>query len=367
MKILLMTTHLDFGGISSYTVSLAKKLRERGHQVWVASSGGRLEEVLKNHSIPHIKVNVKTKSELNPKVILAIFKLLRFIRQEGIELIHVQTRVTQVVAFYLSKLTKIPYISTCHGFFKPRLSRKIFKFWGDKVIAISDAVRVHLVNDLRVTKDKIELIYNGIDLEEFLKSYTNEQKDEYRREVNLKGGPVVGIIARLSEVKGHKYLLKAAKEILEVRPDVQFLIIGEGPEKKNLLKLVDELKIKDNVHFAQSVIETTLPLSIMDVFVMPSLQEGLGLSILEAMAKGLPVVASDVGGIYSLVEDGKSGYLIKPRQDLELKEAILRLLKDKRMAEAFGRYGQKKVKSDFSLDDLIKKVENVYQRVLKGY
>ncbi len=364
MKVLLITTHLEFGGISSYTTSLAKKLKERGHEVWVTSSGGSLVEELKKHSIEHIKINIRTKSELSPKVIFATLKLLKFIKQHKIDLMHAQTRVTQVVSFYLSKLTGTPYVSTCHGFFKPRLSRKIFKMWGNRVIAISEAVRTHLVNDLKIPKDKIDLIYNGVDLKEFLCSYTNKQKNEYKKETKLRNGPIVGIIARLSDVKGHKYLLRAAKQILEEKLDVQFLIIGDGPQKKNLVKLTDELQINENIYFAPPTLEIALPLSIMDIFVMPSLQEGLGLSILEAMASGLPVVASDVGGIYSLVKDGKNGFLTPPADCKGLKDAILRLLNNKKMAKSFSRYGQRKAKNDFSLDILTKKVEKTYRDVL---
>jgi glycosyltransferase involved in cell wall biosynthesis len=364
LKILLTTTHLEFGGISSYTVFLAKKLKNRGHYVAVASSGGALIEELKKNSIEHIKINIRTKCELNPKLITATLRLLKFVKENNIELIHAQTRITQVAALYLSKLSGIPYVTTCHGFFKPRFTRKVFKCWGERVIAISEAVRAHLVYDLKVPKDKIDLIHNGVDLKDFLHLYTEDQKNKYKSEIKLKKGPVVGIIARISGVKGHKYLLQAAKQILKERPDVQFLIIGDGPEKKNLLKLADELQINENTYFLPSTLEIALPLSIMDIFCLPSLQEGLGLSIIEAMASSVAVVASNAGGIYSLVEDGKNGFLVQPGNDKQLKVAILKLLNNKRMAKIFGREGKRKVIEEFSLDILVKKAEETYQKAM---
>lgn len=364
MKILLITTHLNFGGISSYALSLARKLKEKNHDVWVASSGGALTETLKKYAVPHLRINIRTKSELSPKVFLTALRLLIFIKENKIEIIHAQTRVTQVTASFLSKLARIPYVTTCHGFFKPKISRKICKCWGDKVIAISEPVRAHLVNDLKVPKNKIELIYNGIELKDFSHTYTKQEIVDFKNEFKIKDGPVVGIIARLSLIKGHKYLLTAAKEILKTNKDAQFIIIGDGPEKKNLLELSRSLKIENNIYFIPSTLETKKPLSVMDIFVMPSLQEGLGISILEAMACGLPVVASNVGGIYSLIKDGKNGFLVPPKDPESLKEAILKLLNNKKMAESFGVFSQEIARDNFSLDKLISKVEEVYKKTI---
>ncbi len=364
MKILLITTHLNFGGISSYTLSLARKLKERGHTVITASAGGSLEPVLEEEGIEHIKLNIMTKNQLSPAVLFCAFKLGGLIKRENVDIVHAQTRVSQTLAFYLKKLTGRPYVTTSHGFFRPKLSRRIWPCWGSRVIAISDAVREHLVNDLGVAKDKIRLVYNGLDLDFFKRSRHSKAVVDIRKEYALSGGPVVGIIARLSSVKGHEVLLRAAGDILKDVPEAEFLIVGDGPERQKLLGLKEQLSLNKKVHFVPSVFDTTRPLAVMDVFALPSLQEGLGLSLLEAMACRVPVVASDVGGIYSVVEDGRTGYLVPPSNPAQLAAAICRLLKDEGLREKFGQAARKTVEDKFSLDKLIGQVEEVYQEAI---
>jgi glycosyltransferase involved in cell wall biosynthesis len=364
MRVLIVTSHLNFGGISSYSVFLARKLKEKGHEVFVASSGGDMTKELSKYKIEHFEIALNTKSELNPKIIFSSFKITSFIRKNKINIMHAQTRVAQVSCFLASLFTRVPYITTCHGFFKPKFTRKLFKFWGSKVIAISEAVRAHLVNDLKVSKNKITMIHNGVDIANFKRNYNNEEKSDIRKEFRLLNAPVVGIIARLSSVKGHEYLIRAAKLILEKQDNVQFLIIGDGPEENKLKNLTAELKISNNVIFHKSILDTAKPLAVMDVFVMPSLSEGLGLAILEAMASSLPIVASNVGGIYSLISEGENGYLVPPKNPEALEKAILNIISDKRLAQNMGRISQKICEESFSLGIFAKQVEEVYCQVL---
>jgi glycosyltransferase involved in cell wall biosynthesis len=364
MNILIVTTHLNFGGISSYSVSLAKKLKQKGHEVYIASSGGDMTEELKAYKIRHFNIPLNTKSELNPKVLFSAAKTLNIIGTKKIDIMHAQTRVSQVSCYIASVLSGTPYVTTCHGFFKAKFTRKIFKFWGSKVIAISEAVRAHLVNDLQVAKNKIVLIHNGVDIDNFKRNYSQAKKDEIKREFNLNTDPVIGIIARLSAVKGHYYLIKAAKLLLKENEKVQFLIIGDGPEKEKLIKISRELDISDKIVFHKSVSDTARPLSVMDIFVMPSISEGLGLSILEAMASGLPIVASNVGGIYSLVKEGANGILVDPKNPEALKKAIGLLLDNEQIRIDMGKKSLKRCEADFSLELFADKVEGLYRETL---
>jgi glycosyltransferase involved in cell wall biosynthesis len=364
MRVLIVTSHLNFGGISSYSVSLAKKLKEKGHEVFIASSGGDMVPELEDVKINHLQLPLNTKSELNPKVIISGIKTAFFVSSNKIDIMHAQSRVAQVCCSLASSLTRIPYITTCHGFFKPKFTRKVFKFWGRKVIAISEAVRAHLVNDLKVAKNKIVLIYNGVDVKNFERYYTSQDKEAIRKEYKLEDSPVVGIIARLSSVKGHEYLIRAAKFILAERSDIQFLIIGDGPEENKLKRLVKSLNIEKNIFFHSSILDTARPLSIIDIFVMPSISEGLGLAILEAMASGLPVVASNVGGIYSLVLEGENGILVAPKNPQALKEAVLKLINDKKLCLQMGRKSREICGSKFSLDIFAEEVEKVYREII---
>ncbi len=363
MKILLLTTHLRMGGVSVYVVTLAAALKRLKHEVIVASSGGDLVKKLEAAGVPHINLNINVKSELHPKALAGIYRLAQLVKKNNIEVIHTNTRVAQVIGEAVSILTGASHVSTCHGFFKNRLGRRLFDCWGKKVIAISEAVREHLVNDFKIKKSRIELIHNGIDLNASLKIYTDEEKKAVKKELGLRTGPVVGIIARLSSVKGHRFLVTAMKQVVEKQKDAQLLIVGEGEEEAALKALAQETGLSGNVIFVKSVSDTARALSIIDVFVLPSINEGLGLALLEALSCAVPVVASDTGGIYSIVKDNVTGLLVPPRDSSGLAAAILKLLEDRALAHNLAANGQKLVYENFSLEEMTKKVERVYEEV----
>lgn len=364
MNILLLSTHLNIGGIARYTVNLAKNLKRRGHKVVVSSSGGDMIEELVKEEISHIELDIKTKSELNPKLLYALPRLLSLVRSEDIQIIHAHTRVTQLLAYVISRLSHIPYVTTCHGFFKPRMGRRLLKCWGDKTIAISDAVRDHLMNDFNVDASAIALIYNGIDIKRFKKELDKEKRDSLRRALDLKDGMVIGAIGRLSPVKGYKYLIEAIKILLDEYRNLRLLVVGDGPEKEKLKDLCKRLDIEESVTFAAPRLNTPEFFSIIDIFVASSVQEGLGLSIVESLAAGKPVVATDVGGISSIVRNNETGLLVKSEDGKKLAKGISLLLKDSGLRDRLGAAGRKLVERDFTIDDMVDKVERVYKEVL---
>ena len=363
MNILLFTTHLNIGGITLYTVNLAKCLKQKGHRVIVCSSGGDLSGELKREGISHVRLNIKTKSEINPKLLFALPRLISLIRDNRIEIIHAHTRVTQCLAALIARLCGIAYVATCHGFFKARLGRRIFKCWGDKAIAISDAVKDHLVKDLGVDPRKVELVYNGIDAERFNRELSVEDVLSLKRELGLRGGIVIGAIGRLSSVKGYKYLLEAFAELSERYKDIQLLIVGDGPERERLLNVAKELKIEKGVKFIEPRSDTPRLLSIIDIFVSSSVQEGLGLSLAEALASATGVVATDVGGVGSLIKDGETGLLVPSSDSRRLASAIATLVDDPGLKDKLGSNGRKLVGRDFKIEDMVNKIENIYKSV----
>lgn len=361
MNVLLLTTHLNIGGVAVYTVNLAKGLKRKNVRVFVSSSGGDLVKTLKKEGISHLGVNVRTKFEFHPKLIFAFFKLLTFIKKNNINVIHAQTRVTQVLAYLVSVFSGASYVSTCHGFFKKtRISRKLFAAWGEAVIAISDAVKEHLVKDFNVKADNVFLIYSGVDSEAFSRPVAEEARGALRHNLGFDKSPVIGSVSRLSPVKGLRYLLFAMKDILREIPEARLLLVGEGPSKDYLTELAKKLDIEKDVFFALNTTETQRFLSIIDVFVFYSLEEGLGLSLLEALASGKPCVASNVGGISSVIENGVTGILVPPKDTHALAEAIVKTLKDRRLSAALAENGKTLVKEKFSLDRMVEEVIGVY-------
>lgn len=173
-------------------------------------------------------------------------------------------------------------------------------------------------------------------------------------------GPVIGNIGRLSDVKGQEYLIRAMKEVLRQIPDAQLLIIGEGKMKRKLASLVDALGIGGRVSFAAAVKQMNDALSVMDVFVMPSLKEGLGLALMDAMAAAKCVVASGVGGINTLIQDGFSGLLVTPKDVGGLSNAILRLLGSPEESRRLGANARDFIEKNFSLTKMARETEEVY-------
>ncbi len=362
MKVLLLTTHLNIGGVAVYTVNLARGLKKKNISVWIASSGGDLVKAVEESGIFHLPLGIKTKSEFNPKLIFAFFELLIFIKKNNIDVIHAQTRVTQVLAYLCSRFSGASYVSTCHGFFKKtRIARKLFGAWGGHVIAISDAVVDHLVKDFNVKRKSIFLIYNGVDNEAFSQAIGKDEKGILKSNLGLAKSPVIGSISRLSPVKGLRYLLFAMKDILREMPEVRLLLVGEGPSKEYLLGLAKKLGIENNVFFALNTTQTQRFLSIIDVFIFYSLEEGLGLSLLEALASGKPCVASNVGGVSSIVEDGVTGILVPPKDTHALKDAIIKILKDKKLSVSLAKKGNALIKEKFSLEKMVEGVVDVYK------
>ena len=359
MNILFLTTHLNIGGITSYIVTLGKGLVEKGHRVYIASSGGDLVAALPSMGIGHVSIPIKTKQEFSFKVARSFFALRGVIKEKNISLVHSHTRVTQILGCLIQRYCHVPCLSTCHGFFTPKFSRKVFPCWGRKVIAISESVKEHLINDFGVREDRVRLIHNGIDVFRF-NAFKDEDKIRIKKTLGLKEEPVVGIVARLSDVKGHKYLIEAMKGVLAVYPGVQLLIAGDGRMKEELVRLVKSEGIQENTYFLPTVADTVEVLTAIDIFVMPSLKEGLGLSLMEAMACGLPVIGSEVGGIKSLIQQGVNGVLVQPAQSAGLSRAILDLLKDTGKAASLGARARDFIAHNFSQERMVKETEEVY-------
>jgi glycosyltransferase involved in cell wall biosynthesis len=361
MNVLFLTTHFNTGGISSYVLTLGGALVKSRHKVWVASSGGNNVAHLQAAGMRHVQINIKTKSEVHPKLLLSLPSLVRLVRNEDINIIHAQTRVTQVLGAFLSHLSGVKMVTTCHGFFRPRWFRKTFPCWGEAVIAVSKPVARHLSVDLGVDHKKVHLIANGIDLERFV--MTNDRmRREARQRTGMGDSPLIGIIARLSDVKGIDVLIKAMPLVLKEIPSVNLLIAGQGQEETALKKLTHDLSLTAHVHFKSGTDQTQDLLCAFDVFVMPSLMEGLGLSVIEAQACGIPVVASRAGGLVDLIEDGKSGYLVPINDPAALAGRIIEILRNPSPSMAMTQQARLNVEQYFSAQRMLKETLKVYEQ-----
>jgi len=180
MNILFLSTHLNTGGITSYLLTLTKELIAQGHQVHIGTSEGNMEEAFTLLGAKLLKLDIHSKSILDIRIYRALMPLKKYVSENNIDIIHSHTRITQVMGRLLKRLTSIPYVSTCHGFFKKKWSRLLIPCWGDNVIAISDQVKLHLIRDFGVILDQIVVIKSGVDIDEFNPT-TDGQKRETRK------------------------------------------------------------------------------------------------------------------------------------------------------------------------------------------
>jgi len=368
VRVLHVNTHMNIGGIGQYIVSLAKALKQRRIECLVASSGGELEAELVRMDIRHIDLDMKTKFEFGPKVFRSSSQLARIIKEKKIDLVHAHTRVSQVASYLASRRAGVPYIATCHGYFNAKLSRRLFDTWGEKVVAISEAVGAHLEKDFNVNPARIEVIYNGIDLGRFTNVYSAGQIMRAKRSLGIQQGDVVGTMGRLSSVKGQKFLIEAMKEIASKSKDTKCLIIGSGREEEALKDLARSLGLEKRVIFTGAAyIDIPLYLACMDIFVLPSIEEGLGLALLEAMSLGRPCVASATGGIVNIVNDGINGILAPVGDSSAIANAVLRILNDKELAKNMSENAKGFVRGRFSIEAMADKMIGLYERAINAH
>lgn len=362
MKILLIANHLNVGGIASYLLILGSSLKHRGHQVYLACGGGELEEKFLAAGIKLLRVPLRTKQEISPQILVSFLKLKRMAGKLEIDVIHSHSRTTQVLGCLLARALNKPHVFTCHGFFKPRLLRRLCGCWGKMVIAISQQVQEHLINDFKLAASRIQVVHNGIDLERFKDCSGREQA---RAEFGGRQIILIGIIARLSDVKGHIHLIRALPAVAKQFPSLKLLIVGQGKTQRFLEEAVVSLGLAGQATFIPQVRDTRDLLCALDIFVMPSLQEGLGLALMEAMAQGLAVVGSRVGGIKTLIQHNLNGLLVEPADTQGLAAALISLAADPDLRRRLGQEARKFIAANFSAQKMAEQTEFVYRQVLQ--
>ncbi|NLG32557.1 MAG: glycosyltransferase family 4 protein [Syntrophomonadaceae bacterium] len=299
--------------------------------------------------------------------ITTITPVREYLRKNRIGIVHSHGVRANLVARVAAKRESLPVVTTVHSVlrydypsaveaFLARWLTMITNRYTDRFIAISKAIEDE-IHKMGVPAHKVQVIYNGLDLTKF-KAPGNP--GEIKRNLKLDPNrPIVSMISRLHPVKGHEYFIRAAYEVLKSEVNAQFLIIGEGDYRARIEQWVDELGIKDSVIVPgyYSPIEDIYAIS--DILCVPSIMEGLGMVILEAMNFNVPVIASNTGGIPEIIHDGVDGLLVQPKDYLSLARNIIKVLNDRQLAARLIAHGQKKVQS-FTLETMTRRVENIY-------
>ena len=335
LKVLLLAGRFEVRGSSARTLHLAEHLPSRGIEPrLVCIDACRVDpDRLANYSVL-----------AQPMLDMPIFD--RFYRQflyrdhadDPPDLIHIQWRGMLPLGRWLANKFQRPYILTVHDYLGPK---EVFRFdqkWGRSIVAVSESVRDELLSRTKLSRDLVTVIHSGVPVDDI---------DCGLPVLDAGHTPVVGTAGPLEAAKGLDYFLLAAQIVSASQPDVQFVISGAGPEEKQLRRLVSEFKLTGQVTFVPNVFDFAESLAAMDIFCLPALKQGLGTIMLEAMARGKPVIATQAGGVDSVVSEGQTGLLVPPSDAEHLAARMLELLDDPMRARSIGQSAQELVRREF--------------------
>ncbi|NQT90821.1 MAG: lipopolysaccharide heptosyltransferase II [Candidatus Omnitrophica bacterium] len=362
MNILQILPELKSGGVETGTVDLARELIKQGHKAVVISNGGKLVKDLTASGAIHYCLPVHEKSPIT--VFSTIKKIRVIIEKENIQIVHARSRVPAISSFFAAYQTKVPFITTCHGYYSTHILSRVMG-WGRYVIVASNLIARHMIKDFGVAREKIRLIPRGVDLERF--TYRAPGADSAKKEY------AIGIIGRITPIKGHITLIRAMTKVVRLMPKVKLVIIGDAPASKpkyrqELEVLVRRLSLSKYIHFLGSRHDMPRQMAKLDLVVMPSVgEEAFGRAIIEAQACGVPVIASKIGGIVDIIRDGENGILVAPRDWNELSDAIIKVLKDEALRQRLSKAGRMSVEKNFSLSQMYAKTIKVYQEALNSF
>lgn len=369
MKILHLTNHLNTGGITTYILTLAAEQVKAGHDVFVWGARGICSRDLQDRGITVIDDVPRCKSELSPRLWRELPKLARILKTNAVDIVHAHTRVTQVLAAAATVFVKVPYVSTAHMFYKRRLGRRLFPCWGKSIIAISKVMEEGLRT---IFKEKelppITVVPNGIDVEKLRVKFDSIDRGKIRESYGYRKEDLVVLsLCRLIHVKGIHFLVEGFAAARKEVPELKLLIAGAGDPAytKTLKDRVAALHLEGDVLFLGNEPEIEKPLRAADIFAAPYLwPEAFGLSVLEAMAVGLPIAGSISGGIVDLLGHGKYGLLFERENTADFASCFLRYAKDAPLRSGMGM-AARQASLEYTSLRMCQRIQEFYEKVVK--
>ncbi len=348
-----------WGGQESRTLQESVGLRKLGVRVVLfCQPGSVLGEKAEAEGLDVFRCRMRKSYDL-----FAIWNILKVVRKENIDIINTHSGRDTLLAGIAGRLSsRRPVVVRTRHLALPITSKFTYNVLAHRIVTVSEYVRNYLVS-AGVPAQKITAVHTCVNLERFDPGKTGSG---LRKELGIDpGAPVVGTVSILRRKKGHHILLDAIPDILEKIPDAVFVFAGNGPQKENIENKIKELGLEEKVFLLGLRNDIPYILNSIDLFVLPTLQEALGTSFVEAMAMGKPVIGADVGGVGELIKDGVNGYLVRPEDSDSLADAVIRTLLDKDKAETMGRQGMEMVRKDFTSERMCRGMYDLYSSLLK--
>jgi len=377
IKLMFFITKGNFGGAQRYVFDLATNLSKKEYDISVICGAGiELPERLRKADIKIWQISNLNRN-INPfSDIKATKEIYKIIKNEKPDVLHLNSSKAGIIGAIIGRLNKIKkIIFTGHGWYfneRRNIISKIITYklhWltvllCHQTIAVSEKTARDIYK-LPIKKNKIMVIKNGINDFETINK-TEARKLLMKHSGLLQDLPInnliwLGSIGELHENKGFETAVKTISKLTNHHPDLIYIIIGEGEERKNLEKLISKLELKETVFLLGNIPEARKLLKALDIFIIPSRTEALPYVALEAGLAGLPTVCSKVGGLPEIITDEKSGLLIRPNDEDELSQAIEKLLINKTLMTRYGLNLQETIRQDFTLDKMVSETAEIYK------
>ena len=358
IRVLRVLHNLGGGGVQRRLLALIPYLKNDFSFYIISFKGGELEDRFKKVS-KDVRI-ISRRGKFDP---VSILRVRDYIIRFSIPIVHTHThkpnttgRISAILAHTPVIIAQEHNVDDWKGRFQRWLDVKL-AYFTDKIVAVSRAVG-DFYNSLGIPRDKITIIYNGLNLKEFSHSFDAKRKNKWG------GDPIVGFVGRLHPQKGIKDLLEVGERVSEIFKEVKFLVVGDGPLKNWLTREIEKRNLKNNFHLLGKREDLPSLYTKMQVLLLPSYREGFPNVVLEAMASGVPVVATDVGGINEIVENGKSGFIVEKGDIKSMAKHALTILQERSIRERMGIHSKEKV-SSFSMERMAKETRNLYLTLLK--
>jgi glycosyltransferase involved in cell wall biosynthesis len=299
--------------------------------------------------------------------VLPWLRLYRWMRARRFDVVHAHMPRASIPGTVVGRLARVPVIvsqehiwSTHRTRERQFLHRAVVGRFSDALLAVSERNRDNIIEVERIPPDRILVLPNGI-------APLGPVAGDPRGELDVPADRLlIGAIGRLTWEKGHVDLIQAIAAIAPSSPTVQCVIVGGGPEEQRLTQLIDDLGVGEHVRLVGQREDARQLLSAFDVAVLPSRTEGSPVALLEYMAAGAPIVATDVGGIPELIEDGVHGLLVPPQDPGQLATAIERLIHDRALAARLGGAARERQSTEFNLSVVVRRLEGIYLDLLEA-
>lgn len=368
INILHVISKLPIGGVETLLLMILRNMDKQKLFPIVCSltNKGEIGKEIEDLGIEVVCLN-KLKHRFDWTIVRDIFQL---IKQKNIKIVfsyqyhaNLYGRLGATIAQVPCTVASVHNVYTIDKKIHRRVINKYLAKFTDKIVAVSKAVKEDILRYDSISDNKVEIIYNGVEMNKFLDMNGNSIRSEFGISLDTR---VIGTVGRLTPQKGQRHLLEAMSKIKEKFPRIVLLMVGDGPMKDELKNYARILGLNDTVIFTGPRRDIPSLLAAMDIFVLPSLWEGLSISLIEAMAAGKPVITTDIPPIREVINSEKAGILVPPHKSKAIADAIELLLRNKNLAESLGIAAWERAFSTFNIETTIHQYTNIFEDILRS-